>query len=121
MLPHQPFVARAADYDKYDGRVPMPTVPAEPIADCHPYIQWWRERTGIVEVTDEEIMRSRIAYWALCDRTDRLIGEILDALEANGYMDNTIIIYTSDHGEQVGNTVSGGSKPSTKTLLESQL
>ena len=102
MLPHQPFVARAADYDKYDGRVPMPNVPAEPIEDCHPYIQWWRERTGIVEVTDEEIMRSRIAYWALCDRTDQLIGEILDALDANGYMDNTIIIYTSDHGEQVG-------------------
>ena len=75
---------------------------AEPIENCHPYIQWWRERTGIVEVTEEEIMRARIAYWALCDRTDQLIGEILNALEANDFMDNTIIIYTSDHGEQVG-------------------
>ena len=102
MLPHQPFVARAVDYDKYEGRVGMPNVSAEPIEDCHPYIQWWRERTGIVEVTEEEIMRARIAYWALCDRTDQLIGEILNALEANGYMDDTIIVYTSDHGEQVG-------------------
>ena len=102
MLPHQPFVARAVDYDKYEGRVGMPSVPAEPIENCHPYIQWWRERTGIVEVSEQEIMRSRIAYWALCDRTDQLIGEILDALDANGYMDNTLIIYTSDHGEQIG-------------------
>ena len=102
MLPHQPFVARAADYDKYEGRVGMPKVPAEPISECHPYIQWWRERTGIVEVSEEEMMRSRIAYWALCDRTDQLIGQILGALESNGFMDNTIIIYSSDHGEQVG-------------------
>ena len=80
----------------------MPNISAEPMEDCHPYIQWWRERTGIVEVSDEEIIRARIAYWALCDRTDQLIGDILNALEANGYLENTIIVYTSDHGEQVG-------------------
>ncbi len=102
MLPHQPFVARPADYDRYVGRVGMPKIPAEPMENCHPYIQWWRERTGIVGVSEEEIIRARTAYWALVDRTDQLIGEILDALEANGFMDNTIIIYTSDHGEQVG-------------------
>lgn len=102
MLPHQPFVARSTDYDKYEGKVGMPQIPAEPIESCHPYIQWWRERTGIVEVTEEEIIRARTAYWALVDRTDQLIGDILNALDANGFMDNTIIIYTSDHGEQVG-------------------
>ncbi len=102
MLPHQPFVARPDDYDKYSGRVTMPAVPAEPIAQCHPYIRWWRERTGIVEVSEAEILRARIAYWALCDRTDQLIGDVLGALEENGFMDDTIIIYTSDHGEQVG-------------------
>ena len=102
MLPHQPFVARAAEYQKYKGRIPEPNIPAEPIERCHPYIQWWRERTGIIQVTDEEINRARTAYWALCDRTDQLIGNILDALEANGYIQNTIIIYTSDHGEQIG-------------------
>ena len=102
MLPHQPFVARPVDYDRYVGKVGMPKIPAEAIGDCHPYIQWWRERTGSVEISDEEIIRARTAYWALVDRTDQLIGEVLDSLEANGFMDDTIIIYTSDHGEQVG-------------------
>ncbi len=102
MLPHQPFVARQADYDKYVGKVGMPKVPEEPIENCHPYIRWWRERTGIVSVTEEEIIRSRTAYWALCERTDALVGSILKALESNGILENAIVIYTSDHGEQAG-------------------
>ena len=102
MLPHQPFVARARDYDRYVGKVGMPPIPAEPLDSCHPYIRWWRERTNIESVTEEEVIRARTAYWALVDRTDQLIGDILDALYANGFMENTLIIYTSDHGEQVG-------------------
>ena len=102
MLPHQPFIARKKDYEKYEGKVGLPKVPAEALEDCHPYIKWWRERTGIEQVTDEEIMRCRIAYWALVDRMDNLIGQILNALEVNGFMENTMVVYTSDHGEQVG-------------------
>lgn len=102
MLPHQPFVARPCDYDRYDGKVGTPPIPAEPLEECHPYIRWWRERTNIESVTEEEIIRARTAYWALVDRTDQLVGDIVDALEVNGFMDNTLIIYTSDHGEQVG-------------------
>ena len=102
MLPHQPFVAREKDFAKYEGKVPLPTVPAESLEKCHPYIKWWRERTGINSVTEEEILRARTAYWALCDRTDALIGNILSSLKKNNLLDNSIIIYTSDHGEQVG-------------------
>ena len=47
-------------------------------------------------------MRCRTAYWALVTRTDALIGEMLDALRRNGFEDNTLVIYTTDHGEQVG-------------------
>ena len=102
MLPHQPFVARPADYDRYVGKVGMPPMPAEDLDACHPYIRWWRERTGIEDVPAEDVIRARTAYWALVDRMDQLIGDVLDSLESNGFMDNTLIIYTSDHGEQVG-------------------
>ena len=102
MLPHQPFVARPQDYDRYERKVGMPPIPPEPLDQCHPYIRWWRERTGIESVTEGEVVRARTAYWALVDRTDQLIGDVLDALDANGFMDNTLIIYSSDHGEQVG-------------------
>ena len=102
MLPHQPFVARKEDYDEYVGKVPMPRT-REPYSDkLHPYFQWWRKRTGIEEVTDDEIMRCRIAYWALVTRTDALIGEMLEALRSNGFEDNTMVVYSTDHGEQVG-------------------
>ena len=47
-------------------------------------------------------MRCRTAYWALVTRTDALIGEMLDALRQNGFENDTLVIYTTDHGEQVG-------------------
>ena len=102
MLPHQPFVARRADYDLYRGAMTMPEYP-EPFSDSlHPYLRWWRERCGIVEVSDAEILRARTAYWALVTRLDAMIGEVLTALRENGLADNTLIVYSSDHGEQVG-------------------
>ncbi len=102
MLPHQPFVARRADYDRYDGRVPPPAVSVPFSHDLHPHIKYWREHCGIAQVTDAEIHRARTAYWALVDRMDHMIGQILAALDANALRDNTLIVYMSDHGEQAG-------------------
>ena len=102
MLPHQPFVARRRDYHRYAGTMTMPRKP-EPFSDSlHPYFSWWRRTCGIEEVTPEEILRARAAYWALVGVLDTLIGDILAALERNGLAQNTLIVYTSDHGEQVG-------------------
>ena len=42
------------------------------------------------------------AYWAMVDVIDRQIGRLLDCLEATGQRDNTYIIFTSDHGEMLG-------------------
>ncbi|OUC06881.1 hypothetical protein RY27_18250, partial [Litorilinea aerophila] len=68
----------------------------------HPYLRRWWEHTGIVEVSEEEILRARAAYWGLVHRVDALIGQILAALEANDLADNTLIVYTSDHGDMQG-------------------
>ena len=70
--------------------------------NCTLYFRWWREQCGIVEVSDAEILRARIAYWALVTRMDLMIGKILTALQENDLAKNTIILYMSDHGEQVG-------------------
>jgi choline-sulfatase len=102
MLPHQPFVARKQDYLKYDGKVPPPRHPEPFGAQLHPYFRWWRERCGIAEVSEAEVSRARAAYWALVNRVDDMVGEILQALQRNGLAENTLIIYTSDHGEQAG-------------------
>jgi len=102
MLPHQPFVARKEDYQLYDGKMTMPRI-QEPFSDkLHPYFKEWRQNTCITDVTNEEILRARTAYWALVTRTDILIGKILKTLKENGLDNDTMIVYTSDHGEQVG-------------------
>lgn len=102
MLPHQPFVARKEDYELYEDNMTMPKYP-EPYSDnLHPYFKWWREKCGITDVENGEIIRARTAYWALVTRMDIMIGQILTALKDNNLDENTLIIYSSDHGEQVG-------------------
>ena len=70
MLPHQPFIARKEDYERYYDNTPQNP---EPFGDhLHPHIKCWREKCGIVEVSEAEIKRSRAAYWALVCRMDVL-------------------------------------------------
>lgn len=53
---------------------------------------------------DEQLWRNYIgAYYALVTELDHHIGDIITALEDAGMKDETIIIYTSDHGDFVGN------------------
>ncbi|MFN8444532.1 MAG: sulfatase-like hydrolase/transferase [Caldilineaceae bacterium] len=102
MLPHAPFVARPQDFERYRNRISLPSK-RTPFAQVdHAFLRAWRTHTGIVEVSDAEILRARAAYWGLVHRVDCLVGEILDALHANGLAENTLIVYTSDHGDMVG-------------------
>ncbi len=102
MLPHPPYVARSEDYAVYADQMTMPQRPQAHEQVTHPFLRAWREHTGIVDVSDEEILRSRAAYWGLVHRVDIMVGQILDALAANGFADNTLIVYTSDHGDMQG-------------------
>ena len=102
MLPHPPYVARREDFTTYADRMTMPSKPLPFDQVKHPFLRAWREHTGIAEVSDAEILRSRAAYWGLVHRVDVMVGQILSALEANGLADNTLIVYTSDHGDMQG-------------------
>ena len=102
LLPHQPYVARAADYDIYDGKVGMPEFAHTPLEDDHPYLIEWRRHTNSEKLDDDDILRARIAYYALTTAFDRMVGRILDRLEELGLAENTLVVYTSDHGDQIG-------------------
>ena len=53
---------------------------------------------------DEQLWRNYVgAYYALVTEIDHCVGEILKALDEAGIADETIVIYTSDHGDFVGN------------------
>jgi arylsulfatase len=44
----------------------------------------------------------RARYWGLVTLVDKAVGEILRALDESGQAENTIVVFTSDHGEQMG-------------------
>ena len=55
------------------------------------------------EVTESEAIRAIAAYYGMIEQVDEHIGSVLDALEAVGQdLDEWIIVYTSDHGEMLG-------------------
>ncbi len=100
MLPHAPYVCADADYALYAGKVGLPRLPQP--RNEHPYFAWWREQTDTEDLPDDQVIRARTAYYGLVTSMDRMIGQILDKLEQTGLADNTLIIYSSDHGDQLG-------------------
>lgn len=100
MLPHPPYVAEPEAFARYAGRVPPPRL--APPAQEHPFHAWWRRDRGIAEVEPDAAARARAAYWALVDRLDAMIGRLLAALEQTGLLDDTLVVYASDHGDHLG-------------------
>lgn len=58
---------------------------------------------GFQDYTAAEIKEIRAQYWAMIALIDHEVGRILAALVETGQMDNTLVIFTSDHGEMLGN------------------
>lgn len=96
--PHPPFTAPGRYLRRYRDRVagvPSPIIPDEVFAR--------RRAEGHADLSAEEIRLGREAYYACVEFLDECIGELLDGLERDGLLENTIIIYASDHGEMLGN------------------
>ncbi len=102
MLPHPPYIARAEDYRRFEGVAPMPSIPPPRPENEHPWHAWWRGNRGIRDVSPEDEMRARTAYYGLTWRMDAMVGQILTALEQSGLAGDTLVVYTSDHGDHVG-------------------
>lgn len=54
------------------------------------------------EMSDDDHRLVRAAYFAMCDFIDVQVGRMLEALRASGQLENTIVIFMSDHGELLG-------------------
>ncbi len=102
MLPHPPYVAREADYRRFEGKVAPPRIPAQDAESCHPFLRYWRDERGVDDFLPEDCTRAKTAYYGLTYRLDCMLGKVLDTLEELGLTDNTLVIYSSDHGDQIG-------------------
>ena len=101
--PHYPLIAPREFYDLYDDQsVGLPHRMGE--FPDHPVIQEVRNFFNYDDYIDEKLtIKARRAYYALCSFLDYLIGNLTGELEASGLSDQTRIMYTSDHGEMLGN------------------
>ncbi|WP_172296942.1 choline-sulfatase [Pseudoruegeria sp. HB172150] len=101
--PHDPYVARRKYWDLYEDCEHLsPAVPAIPYDNLDPHSQRlfdandWRN----FEISDEDISRSRRAYFANVSYLDDKVGQILQVLEDT--RQEAIVIFVSDHGDMLG-------------------
>lgn len=102
VTPHFPLIVPDEFFDLYrDEDIPDP----EPWSEAwqHPAIEVFRDSFGLIrDLTADEHRRALRSYWALTSFMDAQVGRVLDALQAAGHLDDTLVIYTSDHGESAG-------------------
>jgi len=98
--PHSPYRAPRELFDLYDGRV---TLPERGALESEPdYARRYHRTCRLDEAREADQRRALTAYHALVTATDRRVGRILEALDAIGQRDRTLVVYTSDHGDHAG-------------------
>ena len=103
--PHFPLTAPTAFYDLYrDVELPK-AYDVDPVKQLkHPVIDEMREFWNYNDYFDDQKQLEGLRnYYGLCSFLDDNVRQVLEALEASGESDNTQIIYTSDHGDMIGN------------------
>lgn len=94
--PHDPFDPPTEYADRYrDAEMPT-AIPSSP--DGKPTYYARRQ----VKASPEKVTETRRQYCAEIELIDDYVGEMLAALEKRGQLDNTFIVYSSDHGEMLG-------------------
>jgi len=103
--PHDPWEVPADSWRRYEGvEVDPPEVPAIPDARLDPHSRRIRAMCGAdhVEISDDAVLNARRAYYAAVSYLDDRIGEVLAALDATGLRESTVVMFTADHGEMLG-------------------
>ena len=98
--PHYPLIAPDDYLALYDAD-DMP----EAIASIHdhPALNTLRQFFDYEDYfTPERAKEARAAYFALVSFMDHCVGQVMEALRQSGHAEDTLVIYTSDHGELLG-------------------
>lgn len=110
--PHPPYDPLPRHLDAYRNReVPLPTCSRADLDNQPDALKELREHhqhndhdaiVHLADPTDEQSRRQRRHYFANVSMIDEQIGLILGALDKRGVLDNTVIVFTSDHGDCLG-------------------
>ncbi len=101
LLPHNPYVCSRELFDEYVARLPAEP-PPRPEPGEHPAVQALKAAREPGRVTPEQARRAKAAYYGLVTTLDRGVGRIVDTLRQSRLGPDTLVLYTSDHGDLCG-------------------
>ncbi|MDH5285145.1 MAG: sulfatase-like hydrolase/transferase [Betaproteobacteria bacterium] len=102
--PHWPYIAPAPYHAMYgdDDALPLARRDAE-LVDQHPVLAAYRRQEECANFMREEVARHvRPAYMGLVKQIDDHLGRLWRALDEQGRWDDTLVVFTSDHGDYLG-------------------
>jgi choline-sulfatase len=100
--PHFPYTIQQKYYDLYKDHVKLPRATEELIHDLPAVSKVERDRYKFATATTQDITRTKAMYYGMVTYVDEEFGRILQKLDSLGLRDKTIILYTADHGEMLG-------------------
>jgi choline-sulfatase len=101
-LPHPEFYEDPAFSNWYErDAVPLPESFDDDLAD-KPAFHRERALGSEGDLSEAEVRDIRYRYRTIVSRLDDHVGRVLDGLEANGLRDDTVVLFTSDHGDMQG-------------------
>lgn len=107
--PHHPFVAPPEYVEAVRGRRRPDPIGSPADLDDRPAVlaeasarSYAGHARGYQEYTPTQLQEARDSYWAMIDLIDEQVGRILEAAEAGGPAEQLFVVFTSDHGEMLG-------------------
>ena len=103
--PHDPWEVPRRYWERYDPEaIEPPAVPTIALDEADPHSRRLRAMCGTdaAAPTEAQVRRARHAYFASISYVDERIGAVLGALRESGLEDDTIVLFTADHGEMLG-------------------
>lgn len=104
--PHHPYDLDGTKYsDMYDlADMDLPKAKYEDLDQKPPHFKKMDSYANIYlkDYTDEQYRKSKRSYYANMSLIDEKVGEVIEALKEKGIYDDTVIIFTSDHGDFMG-------------------
>ena len=103
--PHDPYISRKEFWDLYTCEgIDPPRVLAIPFSQMDPHSRslYFHYSLNKFDVTDDTYRRARRGYYAMISDIDDKIGRLLRTLKECNMAKNTVIVFTSDHGDMLG-------------------